>query len=130
MRPSRPERNRAANRERENPLPDVAAVGRRQSGPGNWILPHLLGRGIYGLEMNSESMEIRLSDMVAGLAVLTFCALPDAQWIICTPDGDRDGSEQVYEWVKFRAGLKRVSPAEADRGRRERIETVLKQAVP
>ena len=99
--------------------------------PDNWIQPLLLGRGSFGLETNSESMQIRLVDIAARLTVLTFCALPDGQWIIYTPDGDWDGSERVHDWVKFCDGLKCVSPAEADRRhRRERIEAVLKRAFP
>ncbi len=99
--------------------------------PDNWIQPQLIGRGAYGLEMNSESMQVRLTDLVAGLSVLTFCALPDGQWIIYTPDGDWDGSERVHDWVKFCDGLKAVSPAEADRRhRRQRIEAALKRAFP
>jgi WD40 repeat protein len=99
--------------------------------PDNWIQPQLIGRGTYGLEIDSESMQVRLTDLSAGVPVLTFCALPDDQWIIYTPDGDWDGSEQVHDWVKFCNGLKPVSPAVAERWhRRERIEAALKQAFP
>jgi WD40 repeat protein len=102
-----------------------------QRAPDGWIQPQLIGHGAYGLEMNSESMQVRLTDLAAGLTVLTFCALPNDQWIIYTPDGDWDGSERVHEWVKFFDGLKPVSPAEAERRhRRERIEAALKRAFP
>ncbi len=99
--------------------------------PDDWIQPQLIARGTYGMEMDSESMQLRLTDLAAGLTALTFCALPDGQWIIYTPDGDWDGSERVHDWVKFCDGLKPVSPADADRRhRRDRIEAALKQAFP
>ena len=97
----------------------------------DWIQPQLIGRGACGLEMNAETMQVRLTDLAAGLTVLTFFALPDDQWIIYTPEGDWDGSEHVHDWVKFCDGLKPVSPAEADRRhRRQRIEAALEQAFP
>jgi hypothetical protein len=98
---------------------------------GNWLQPRLIDRGKYGLETDSESMQMRLVDIDAGKTVLSFCALPDHQWIIYTPEGNWDGSDHVHDSVKFFEGLKPMSPADAARWkRREPIDAVLKQVFP
>ena len=94
------------------------------------VLP-LIGPSTWGLEMARESMQVRLVDVTTGGAALTFCTLPDRQWIIYTTDGDWDGSERVHDWVKFCSGLQILSPTEAERRhRRESIDAVLKQVFP
>jgi hypothetical protein len=93
--------------------------------------PQLIGRSTWALEMDPESMQIRLVDIATGCAALTYCALPDGQWIIYTPSGDWDSSERVHDWVKFCDGLKPLPRDEAERRhRRKQIESVLKQAFP
>ena len=93
-----------------------------------WTQPQLIGRGLWALEMDPESMQVRLVEIATGRVALTYCALPDSQWIIYTPSGDWDGSDHIHDWVKFFDGLKPVAPQEADRRhRRQAIQAVAKQ---
>jgi WD40 repeat protein len=94
-----------------------------------WTQPQLVGRGDWALECDPESMQVRLLDLAAGTTALTYCTLPEGQWIVYTPDGDWDGSERALQWVKFCRGLKLVPQAKAESHRtRERIDAVLHRA--
>jgi WD40 repeat protein len=99
--------------------------------PVPWTHPQLIGHGAWALEMDPESMQIRLIDVLTGLTSLTYCALPGSQWIVYTPMGDWDGSARVHDWVNFYNGLNPVSADEAEhRHRREPIDAILKHVFP
>ena len=94
-----------------------------------WSQPQLVGGGEWALDMDCESMQVRLLDLAAGKTALSYCTLPEDQWIVYTPDGDWVGSERALQWVTFCRGLRPLPPSEAA-GRRdgERIKAVLQAA--
>ncbi len=96
--------------------------------PWTWAQPQLIGRGTWSLETDPELMQIQLVDVVTGHVALCHCARANGQWIIYTPDGDWDGSQDVHDWVQFYDGLRRLSPSEAEqRHRRGQIDAILNQ---
>lgn len=102
------------------PLPGGSSM------PFPWTQPQLIGDGTKALEMDPEAMQLRLVDVSTGQTLLTYCGLPDGQWMIYTPAGDWDGSERVHEWVRFCRGFQPLPPESAERWhRRERIDSLL-----
>ncbi len=96
-----------------------------------WTQPQLFGRGQWALEMDVESMQLRLVELATGRVALTYCGLSEGQWIAFTPAGDWDGSEKAQQWVQFCSGLRPVSPDEAEKRRsRAAIEAVLTRVFP
>ncbi len=91
--------------------------------------PRLIGRGDWALEMDADSMQLRLIELATGRTALTYSTLRDGQWMAYTPDGDWDGPEEARQWVRFCRGLKPLSPDEANSHRsRERIDAVMRAA--
>jgi hypothetical protein len=85
--------------------------------PLPWINPKLIGSGRLALEMDPESLQVRLVETGSGRILLTYCGMPEDQWIVYTPQGDWDGSAGIHEWVRFYDGLRAVEAAAADRRR-------------
>ncbi len=95
-----------------------------------WTQPQLIGHGDSALAMDPESMQVRLVELATGRVALTYCFLFEGQWIVFTPEGDWDGSDQALHWVKFFDGLKPLLPADAERLRsRPRVDAALRRAL-
>lgn len=92
-------------------------LGGDSSVPLPWINPKLIGDGRLALEMDPESLQVRLVETGSGRILLTYCGMPEDQWIVYTPQGDWDGSAGIHEWVRFYDGLGAVEAAAADRSR-------------
>jgi hypothetical protein len=86
----------------------------------------LIMDGTVALETRPASIQVDLVVTDSGKKLLSFCPLPDDQWIIYTPDGYWDSSKKVHEWVKFyrKSRLLDVKDAAGFR-QRDRINAIL-----
>lgn len=75
--------------------------------------PTLIGTGVYAIELDFESLALRLVHTRSGDTLLTYLALPEDQWIVYAPNGMWSGSERVREYVRFYQGMRRLENAEA-----------------
>jgi len=92
----------------------VASVTQSGSSDGTaWRHPQLIGDGTRALELDFDTGALRLVRTRTGETLLTYCALPEEQWIIFAPDGTWKGSERVGEFVRFYDGMRRLSISEA-----------------
>ncbi len=111
--------------ERRALLSDTTAPS-KGSYPG--IHPLLVADGTLALELTTDSTELHLVNAASGESMAVFCVLPDNQWIVHTPDGAWDGSQQAHGHVHFYRGLVRLTEAEAERHRsRPRIDAALRR---
>lgn len=88
--------------------------------------PCLICDGSVALEAESDTIQINLVITDSGKRLLTFCALPNDQWIIYTTEGYWDGSKKVHDWVKFYRKSQLLDVKDADGFRqRDRINAIL-----
>jgi len=79
----------------------------------SWSNPILIGNGNAALEMQDGTLSLSLVETTTGKPYITFCVLPEGQWIAWTPRGHWDGSAGVQKWVRFYWGNTPLEPLEA-----------------
>jgi len=83
-----------------------------------WSNPQLVDDGSVMLEARDGSLQISIVETATGKWHMTLCPLPEDQWIIYTPDGYWEGSQNVREWVRFYRGPFLLAPKQAERFRK------------